>query len=102
MTYKTEWMTDVTSMARIAAEYGLQKAIEYIVDVKEHDLAKVADCFIEGATKKQQDWVMEQYGNGSITLIKAGSKISIPLTNAVDCIRIEPFYFVKDLKETFK
>jgi hypothetical protein len=102
MAYSTEWMIDVTSMYRIVSELDHGGAIEGVWDVKDHNLAYIADCAEEGATRELIERFIAESKAGTITLYRHSSESKIPLTNAVHCIRLEPFYFVKDLKKPYR
>lgn len=101
MVYSTEWMIDVISMKRIVDELDYGGVIEGVWDVKDHNLAYIADCAEENAGKELIEIFLREAKAGTIVLYRHSSESLIPFQNAVDCIRLEPFYFVKDRKRIF-
>src|SRR5580765_6302307 len=101
MKYKTEDLIDVTNMKRILSELKLREKIKAIWDVKENNLAFIADLMLEDATPEQINEFIQLAENDKIRCISDPNSTVIPETNAVHCIRLEPFYVVKDLKKVF-
>lgn len=77
--------------------------VHAILDVKEMNLEEVGDMIVEGgpvsnAEEKFKDLVLQE----KVIFYYSVEDVRIPLTNAIGCIRLYPFYLVKDLKKKFQ
>lgn len=104
MAYQTEELIQVTSMAAILAELVFRNEITDIIDVRDENLAETADLFDINIDREESEVVteiLEKYSSGKIGIISYPYQSLIPAANAVECIRLEPYYLVKDLNKKY-
>jgi hypothetical protein len=98
MSFETAELSDITSMAVIAGHLENDPWINCIIDVKENDLDFIDDIISRDDVAEFNKLIQTK----SIEPYFFKRHIKIPLDNAVDVIRIEPFYLVKDKKVIYK
>lgn len=100
--YSTDQLIDVTSMDVIRRYLQKDPAITGVINVKDEDLGYIGDlCEGNPAFPDNLEILGDLIGSGKIQFWKMASQISIPLTGAVHCIRLEPYLLVKDLHKIF-
>ena len=103
--YETEHLIDVTSMYRILTEFVLHDLIKVIIDVKDCNLAEIADlCIVREGFDSEESMkqLKEKFDSGEVLMFQNSIENVIPTDNAVHCIRIEPIYLVKDLNKIYE
>jgi hypothetical protein len=98
MTYNTEMLIDVTSMKVIANYMMYDGGIEGIIHVKDEELGRIGDL-VEQGEKEEVAALIER---GKIDYWWLQEQIKVPLGSAVDCIRLDPYYLIKDLKKPYR
>lgn len=104
MAYRTEELIQETSMAAILAELIFRKEITDVIDVIEENLAEIGDLFdinIDRPESEVVSEILEKYSSGKIKIISFPYQSVIPAANSVECIRLDPYYIVKDLKKKY-
>lgn len=99
----TRKLIDATSFMKIVAYLQNDADIEGIIDVRDEELSYVGDLFaedsdIDGNVEKAKALL----NDGKISIHFHAHMCRIPLENTVHCIRLDPYYIVKDLKKIYK
>lgn len=96
-------LIDLTSMEHIKNYFLFDSAIKAIVNVCDEDLAFVGDLMCENTRYADSfRMISELIREKKIQLWFTCHEITIPCTNCVYCIRLEPYYIVKDLKKKYE
>lgn len=95
MNLTAEQMIDPTSAHRIFAELEYAGSeITAVVEVFDLPLAEVGEYFLNDNSEAVTLLAVA----GKIKIIFHSYQTDIPMTNCVDCIRVEPYYLIKDRK----
>lgn len=98
MNLTAEQMIDPTSAHRIFSELDyIGSPISFVIDVLDEPLAKIGELLLQN-TAESDIALSELIKADKIRLNWNSGDAAMPMTNCVDCIRIEPFYIIKDRK----